>query len=86
MKITAVKTLPPTSLLLRWADGYEAILDLDPYLPASDPLRDPLLFIRARVQGGHAIAWPGGIEHCSASLRDRTSSMMRRSRTAFPLT
>lgn len=68
MRITHATPLLPTSLHLRWADGYEATLDLDPVLPAIDPLRDPAIFAQGRANG-LTIEWPGGIDYCPDTLR-----------------
>lgn len=68
MRITHATLLPPTSLRLRWADGYEALLDLSPSLLPDDPLRDPAIFAQGRLNG-LTIEWPGGIDYCPDTLR-----------------
>ena len=68
MKIITAEPLPPTSLRLRWADGYEAVLDFDPVLPEGDALRDPNLFGQVRING-LTVEWPGGIDYCPDTLR-----------------
>lgn len=68
MRITHATPLPPTSLRLRWDDGFEATLDLAPALPPGDTLRDPALFALGRPNG-LTVEWPGGIDYCPDTLR-----------------
>jgi len=60
----------PTSLRLRFHDGFEAVLDLAPALdgPIFGVLKHPKKFREVAVQDG-TLVWPNGADICPSVLR-----------------
>ena len=61
--VLSVQCLDGFRLLLRFDDGTETLFDMTPWLdrPPYQPLRNPALFNRARVECG-TVVWPGGLD------------------------
>jgi hypothetical protein len=66
MDITDVEVLHDHVVRLRFADGFERIIDLDPYLygPVFAEIRsDPAVFATVKVDAdAGTIAWPNGAD------------------------
>ena len=72
-RITDVECLPPHSLRLRFDDGLERTVDLEPVMEGAmyGPLRDPDLFRRVRLNTEvGTIEWPNGADFDPAVLHD----------------
>ena len=63
-KVVEVRTLEGYRVFLRFDDGVQGELDLEPLLSPFDgvfePLRDLTRFREVFVDDGHTIAWPNG--------------------------
>ena len=61
--VVSVSCLEGHLLQLRFDDGVERLFDMAPWLDRApyQPLRNPALFNRARVEYG-TVVWPGGID------------------------
>jgi hypothetical protein len=73
--VVAVRLLGGYVVELTWADRVVTTVDLEPYLwgPALEPLRDPALFARVRVDlAAGTVVWPNGADISPEDLR-RTS-------------
>jgi hypothetical protein len=79
--VTSVAVLDGYRLRLTFDDGTEGVVDLDERLwgPMFEPLRDPEVFARVRVDAGSGtIVWPNGADIAPETLYDE----VRRSTTA----
>jgi hypothetical protein len=70
-RIAAVRAMPGHRLHVRWSDGPEAEVNLEPLLQrrAFCALTDEHVFAQAQVgDWGHSVAWPSGVEIGADSL------------------
>ena len=60
----------PTSVRLRFRDGFAGAVDLASTLrgPVFEPLKDPAMFRQISVRDG-TITWPNGADFCPSVLR-----------------
>jgi len=61
IRVQSVEIRDPFTVHVRFTNGEERDIDLDPYLhgPIFQPLRDDLTLFRAAFVDGGTIAWPG---------------------------
>ncbi len=72
-RIDAVRAREPYTLWVRFGDGIEQVIDLEPVLEGQiyGPLRDPALFAQATVDPEvHTVVWPNGADFDPAILHD----------------
>jgi len=72
-RVTAVEIISGYTLRVRFADGTEQVIDLQPILAGElyGPLRDPGLFRRVQVDAEvHTLVWPNGADFDPALLHD----------------
>ncbi len=71
---TVVKVIPLTEnrLLLTFADGFQAEVDLQPLLTKGIALQvaTPDLFAQVTTEPGGGISWPNGFDLCPEFLRE----------------
>jgi hypothetical protein len=69
-RLTSAPPLGGHRLALTFADGFTALLDLEPALegPLFAPLLDPAAFHAVTIEDGVPV-WPGGVDIDSATLR-----------------
>jgi hypothetical protein len=73
-RVTAVRHVRDHVLWLEFADGAVGEVDLDETLggPMFEPLRDPDVFGRVRVDPDlHTVVWPNGADLAPEFLRER---------------
>ena len=70
--VITVVPKPPNRLHLAFSDGFEATVDLQPYLTKgiSLELTSPERFAEVTTEPGGGIAWPNGFDMCPEFLRD----------------
>ena len=72
-RLDAVRVFEPYTLWLRFEDGTEQVIDLEPMLEGQvyGPLRDPALFAQATIDPEvHTVLWPNGADFDPATLHD----------------
>ena len=72
-RVTAVECLKPYSLRLRFDDGLERVVDLEPVLEGElySTLRDPAVFAQVTIDPEvHTVVWPTGADFDPAVLHD----------------
>ena len=72
-RITTLELAGQYSLKLRFADGLERTVDLEPVLAGElyGPLKDPLLFAQAALDPEvRTVVWPNGADFDPATLHD----------------
>lgn len=71
---TVVKVIPQAGnrLMLTFADGFQAEVDLQPLLNKGIALQvaDPDLFVKVATEPGGGISWPNGFDLCPEFLRE----------------
>lgn len=71
---TVVKVIPQTAnrLILTFADGFQAEVDLKPLLTKGIALQvaAPDLFAQVTTEPGGGISWPNGFDLCPEFLRE----------------
>lgn len=71
---TVVKVVPQAAnrLILTFADGFQAEVDLQPVLTKGIALQvaAPDLFVQVTPEQGGGIAWPNGFDLCPEFLRE----------------
>ena len=74
VRLVEARVIPPYALWLRFSDGTEGSVDLSAelYGPIFEPLKDPVLFAQAYVDGElHTVAWPDGADFAPEFLYER---------------
>lgn len=72
-RITKLELAGPYSLKLRFADGLERTVNLEPVLAGElyGPLKDPLLFAQAALDPEvRTVVWPNGADFHPTTLHD----------------
>jgi hypothetical protein len=71
---TVVKVVPQAAnrLILTFADGFQAEVDLQPLLTKGIALQvaAPDVFVQVTTEQGGGIAWPNGFDLCPEFLRE----------------
>jgi hypothetical protein len=76
--VIAVRHVRDATLWLRFSDGAEGHIDLAPDLRGElfEPLRNPELFARVRIEHG-TLVWPNGADWAPETLRERVLAPIR---------
>lgn len=72
-RVTSFQLLGAYQLTVRFEDGVERVIDLEPVLSGAlyGPLRDPTVFQQVRVDPEvHTLVWPNGADFDPATLHD----------------
>ena len=71
-KLIALRVLPDYRLEVTFDDGTRGIASLKERLhgPVFEPLRDPALFVQARIDEFGAVCWPNGADLAPDALYD----------------
>ena len=72
-RVSAFEITAPYSLLVRFDDATEQVIDFEPMLAGKlfGPLRDPAIFKLVRIDPeAHTLVWPNGADFDSATLHD----------------
>lgn len=71
---TVVKVIPQSKnrVILTFADGFMAVVDLQPLLTKGIALQvaEPEVFTQVTTEPGGGIAWPNGFDLCPQFLRE----------------
>ncbi len=76
IKVTRIQIKGDYRLEVEFSDGVRGEVDLSDRLfgPVFEPLRDPEIFRKARVDDFGAISWPNGADLAPDALHDRLLS------------
>jgi hypothetical protein len=80
--VRAAESLEGYVLRLRFSDGLEGTVDLEPLLwgPIFEPLRDPTYFRRVRVsRDAGTVVWPNGADLAPEALHSLVAENLRAS-------
>lgn len=76
-RLVAVRPMGGFRLWLRFSDGLEGEVDLGADLngPVFEPLRNPVEFLRLRLDSElHTLVWPNGADFAPEFLREKVSA------------
>ena len=74
-RVMSFETQAPYTLLVRFDDGTEQVIDFRPVLAGEllGPLRDPAIFDQVTIDPEvHTLVWPNGADFDPATLHDWT--------------
>ena len=76
-RVLSVKPLIDYMLELTFADGYQKIVDIRPFIGEgiSAALLDKVYFQEVRIESGGGIYWPNGYDFCPNFLRDEVPAV-----------
>ena len=72
-KIEELKILPEARLFIRYVDGVEFTVDLNPLISRGgifERLKDPKYFVQVQIgPRGRSLVWPDDLDLCADALR-----------------